>query len=260
LNRSKITVITVCLNSAQTIRETLASVASQSYDHLEHIIIDGSSRDGTIEIVRSWRRHPVRCISEPDRGIFDAMNKGLELATGDIVGMLNSDDVYYDADILKKVAEIMSDPDVDACYADLIYVAKSQPNKIVRFWKSCPFAPGLFATGWVPPHPTFFARRRLYDRFGLFDLNYSLAADYELMARFLEKFKIHAVYVPQIFVKMRQGGVSNKNLSNIIKQNLEIYKALKKNNVPFFLPKFFLMKLMTKIKQYSSKPPLERWS
>jgi hypothetical protein len=118
--------------------------------------------------------------------------------------------------------------------------------------------PGLFATGWVPPHPTFFARRRLYDRFGLFDLNYSLAADYELMARFLEKFKIHAVYVPQIFVKMRYGGASNKNLSNIIKQNLEIYKALKKNNVAFSLPKFFLAKLMTRIRQYSSKPSLKK--
>lgn len=257
MNPLRITVITVCFNSARTIRETLASVASQAYDNLEHIIIDGSSRDGTVEIVRSWDGHPVRFLSEPDRGIFDAMNKGLRLATGDVVGFLNSDDVYYDAGVLKKVAETMSDARVDACYADLIYVEKNNLDKIVRFWKSCPFTPGLFGTGWVPPHPTFFARRRIFDRFGLFDLNYSLAADYELMARFLEKSQVHAVYIPQILVKMRYGGASNKNLSNIIKQNLEIYRALKKNNISFCALKFFSAKLISRIRQYASKPSLE---
>lgn len=247
------TVITVCLNSEGTIRDTLESVASQSHDHLEHIIIDGASTDGTVPIVRSWDKHPVRLISEPDQGIFDAMNKGIQRATGDVIGILNSDDVYQGTDVLKTVADVMDDSSVDACYADLIYVEKNNLNKIVRFWKSSPFKPGLFSTGWVPPHPTFFARRRLYDQCGLFDLNYSLAADYELMARFLETCQITAVYIPQIFVRMRYGGASNKSFSNIVKQNVEIYKALKKNNIRFSWPNFFLKKLFSRIKQYSSK-------
>jgi len=250
----KITIITVCLNSAATIKDTLESVASQSYKNLEHIIVDGGSKDGTIAIIQEWEEYPIRLISDGDKGIFDAMNKGVVLVTGDVVGILNSDDVYYDQDILKKVAEEMSDPAVDACYADLVYVEKNNLRKIVRYWKSCPFDKGLFSRGWAPPHPTFFVRRRVYEKYGLFDLDYSLAADFELMVRFLEKFQVKSIYIPQIFVKMRSGGASNRSLLNIIRQNFEIYQAIKKNNQRFDFFVFVFSKLISRLRQYFSKP------
>jgi glycosyltransferase involved in cell wall biosynthesis len=249
----KISIITVCRNSAATIRETLESVASQSHRKLEHIIIDGGSTDGTLAIINEWKKYPVRLISEQDKGIYDAMNKGIRLATGDIVGILNSDDLYYDAYVLENVSAVMDDTSVEACYADLVYVGKNN-KKIVRYWKSCIFKKGLFPKGWVPPHPTFFVRRCIYEKHGLFDLNYSLAADFELMARFLERREIKSVYIPKIFVKMRFGGASNKSVINIIRQNIEIYKASKNNDVPLSLPSFLAVKIVSRIKQFFAKP------
>ena len=228
MGKIQITIVTVCYNSAATIRNTLESVASQSNKNFEHIIVDGGSTDGTVAVIREWNKHPIRLISEPDKGIYDAMNKGIRLASGDIIGILNSDDVYYDSQVLENVSQTMSDASIDSCYADLIYVDQNNLNKIIRYWKSCVFKKGLFQKGWMPPHPTFFARRLIYERYGLFDLNYSLAADFELMARLLERFQIKSVYVLKIFIKMRFGGASNKSMFNVIKQNMEIYKACKK--------------------------------
>ena len=250
----KITIVTVCLNSESTIEWALESIAAQSYKNLEHIVVDGGSKDATVTLIHGWKKHPVRLISERDKGIFDAMNKGIALATGDVVGILNSDDAYYDRDILKKVAKTMNAPSVDACYADLIYVEKNNLHKIFRYWKASPFEKGLFRKGWVPPHPTFFVHRRIYEKYGLFDLDYSLAADFELMARFLERFQIKATYIPQIFVKMCSGGVSNKSLFNIIRQNFEIYQAIKKNNLRFYFFPFVFTKLISRLRQYFSKP------
>jgi glycosyltransferase involved in cell wall biosynthesis len=250
----KISIITVCRNSAATIRETLESVASQSHRNLEHIIIDGCSTDGTLAVINEWKQYPVRLVSEPDKGIYDAMNKGVRLATGDIVGILNSDDLYYDVHVLENVSAAMGDASVDSCYADLVYVDKNNINQIVRYWKSCIFKKGLFQRGWVPPHPTFFVRRCIYEKHGLFDLNYLLAADFELMARFLERREIKSIYIPKIFVKMRFGGASNKSVINIIRQNIEIYKACKKNDVPLSLPSFLAMKTGSRIKQFFTKP------
>ena len=228
----RITIVTVCYNSVGTIRDTLESVALQSNKNFEHIIVDGGSTDGTVAVIREWKKHPISLISEPDKGIYDAMNKGIRLATGDIIGILNSSDLYYDSHVLENVSVVMSDASVDACYADLISVDQSNLNKIIRYWKSCVFKKGLFKKGWVPPHPTFFVRRLVYEKYGLFDLNYSLAADFELMARLLERFQIQSIYVPKIFIKMRFGGVTNNSAVNIIRQNIEIYKACKENNDP----------------------------
>jgi len=229
----KITIVTVCLNSESTIEWALESIAAQSYKNLEHIVVDGGSKDATVTLIHGWKKHPVRLISERDKGIFDAMNKGIALATGDVVGILNSDDAYYDRDILKKVAKTMNAPSVDACYADLIYVEKNNLHKIFRYWKASPFEKGLFRKGWVPPHAAFFVH---------------------LLARFLERFQIKATYIPQIFVKMCSGGVSNKSLFNIIRQNFEIYQAIKKNNLRFYFFPFVFTKLISRLRQYFSKP------
>lgn len=250
----KITIVTVCRNSAATIRDTLESVASQSYRNLEHIIIDGGSTDETLAIINEWKKYPVRLISKPDKGIYDAMNKGIRLATGDVIGILNSDDLYYDVHVLETVSRTMNDGTVDACYADLIYVDRNNPEKIIRYWKSCIFKKGLFLKGWAPPHPTFFVRRCIYEKYGLFDLNYCLAADFELMVRFLERPEIKSAYIPKIFVKMRFGGASNKSVINIIRQNIEIYKACKKNDVPLSPLSFLAAKTFSRIKQFFIRP------
>jgi len=250
----KISIITVCYNSAKTIEATIESVAAQSYKNVEHIIVDGGSIDGTLEVIRGWNKHAIRLISEPDFGIYDAMNKGIRLATGDIVGILNSNDVYYDGNVLEDVFKVMSDTSIDACYADLIYVAEDNINDIIRYWESCVFKKGLFKTGWAPPHPTFFVRRQLYEKYGLFDLNYPLAADFELMARLLAKHEVSSVYIPKIFIKMRLGGVTNKSVVNVIRQNIEIYKACRKNGVRLFLPFFILAKSISRVRQYYTRP------
>jgi glycosyltransferase involved in cell wall biosynthesis len=252
----KITIVTVCCNSATTIRDTLESVAAQSHKNIEHIVIDGGSTDGTLAVIREWKKHPVRLVSEPDRGIYDAMNKGIRLATGDIIGILNSDDMYYDSDVLESVSAVMSDASIDACYSDLIYVDKNNFQKIIRYWKSSVFKKGLFSKGWMPPHPTFFTRRIIYEKYGLFDLNYTLAADVELLARFLERFRIRAVYIPKIFIRMRFGGVSNNSVVNIIKQNIMIYKACKNNNIPLYPVSFFVVKIASRIRQFCARPTI----
>ena len=252
----KISIVTVSYNSVATIRDTLESVAAQSYKNVEHIIVDGGSTDGTVSAIRGWNKHAIRLIAEPDLGIYDAMNKGIRWATGDVIGILNSDDVYYDSNVLADVFNVTSDTSIDACYADLIYVAPDNINDITRYWESCVFKKGLFKTGWAPPHPTFFVRRKVYEKYGLYDLNYSLAADFELMARFLERFQVSSAYIPKIFIKMRLGGVSNKSVINIIRQNIEIYKACKKNGISLFLPFFFIAKIASRVKQYCVRPKI----
>ncbi len=196
------------------------------------------------------KKHTLRIIAEPDLGIYDAMNKGIRLATGDIIGILNSNDVYYDSNVLEEVSKTLTDTSIEACYSDLIYVAQDNINDIIRYWKSRVFRKGLFKTGWVPPHPTFFVRRNVYEKYGLYDLNYPLAADFELMARLLERFQVTSVYVPRIFVRMRRGGVTNKSMLNILRQNIEIYKACRKNNISLFLPSYLAAKIISRAKQY----------
>jgi len=245
----KTSVITASFNSGGTISDAIKSLAGQAYKDVEHIVVDGGSADGTREIVASAGLISSRFLSEADLGIYDAMNKGIRQATGDIVGTLNADDVYADSAVLSRVVEAFADPEVDVCYGDLVYVAHTDLNRQVRIWKSSPYRHGSFLTGWVPPHPTFFVRKRIYEKHGLFDLSFPLAADFELMLRYLHCLRLKSVYIPYTLVKMRLGGATNKNLENIFKQNVEIYKAGRKNNVPLGM-RYFAGKLYDRVKQH----------
>lgn len=253
----KISIITVCFNSAQTIQETLQSVASQDYPHVEYIIIDGGSRDDTLAILEASRAHIHVLISEPDKGIYDAMNKGIQLATGDVIGLLNADDLYAHSQVLSQVADAFTDEKLDACYADLIYFSTAEPEKVVRYWRSKAFVPGLFAKGWCPAHPTFFVRRRVYEQYDLFDIHFKGGNDVELMMRLLEKHRITTRYLPTVMVKMRLGGVSNNSIKGIITQNRQILLAAKKWGIVISPWSFVFHKVLSRLGQLLRKPQRE---
>lgn len=231
----KISIITATYNSAATVRDTLTSIASQQYNHIEHIIVDGLSKDGTLAVVQEFP-HVAKVISEKDSGIYDAMNKGIQLATGDVIGILNSDDFYNSQQVLNKVAAAFEDPGVDATYGDLQYVKQENIEVVIRTWRAGLFKKRNFYYGWMPPHPTFFVRRQVYEKAGLFNTNLRSAADYELMLRMLVKHNINARYIPEVLVKMRAGGMSNASLKNRIKANKEDLLAWKLNDLK---PHFF---------------------
>ena len=244
----KITIITVCYNSIDTIRDTLASIAAQTYRHFEHLVIDGASTDGTVAFLQSWGLHPFRLISEPDRGIYDAMNKGLAQATGHIIGFLNADDVYANASVLAQIAAAFSG-NAEACHADLLYVRK-KTGRIMRYWSSCEFKLGVFARAYSPAHPTFYVKREVVERLGGFDERYQIAADTEWMMRYLEKGGVKSVYVPKIWVRMRLGGKSNQSIKNIVLQNREVLHALKRHQLPFYISLFVLHKCIKRLNQW----------
>ena len=250
----KVSIITVCFNAEKTILDTLQSVSQQSYKDIEHIIIDGGSMDNTRAIVNE-KAHPrlTHFMSEPDHGIYDAMNKGIALASGDVIGTLNADDVYKDTEVLKKVVATLKEYGCDACFGDLVYVSKKNPAKIIRLWKSSPYKKGKFRKGWMPPHPTFFFMKEIYEQYGYFNTKLKIASDYEIMLRFIEKHGISTCYIPEILVKMRMGGKSNRNLFNILHSNVESYKAWKINDLPIN-PLTFILKPLSKIPQFFMKP------
>jgi glycosyltransferase involved in cell wall biosynthesis len=222
----------------------------QGHADVEHLVIDGSSKDGTLEIVRSHSNPQIHLISEPDKGIYDAMNKGLALASGEIVGFLNSDDFYADGAVLAKIANAFQDPVVEACYADLVYVTQDT-SRVVRYWKSKPFTKGDFAKGWCPAHPTFYVRRSVIERLGYFDQSYKLAADVELMMRYLERGQVRTAYIPHLLVRMRLGGATNQSWKNIVQQNKEIFAALRKNGIPFSIIWFLVNKVISRLWQFA---------
>lgn len=250
----KISVITVCFNSAATIADTLRSVDAQTWPDIEHWIVDGASRDDTLRIVEAHREPWRHVVSERDKGIYDAMNKGIKLARGDVIGFINSDDFYASTDALDKVAAAFTDPSVDACYGDLCYVKQDRPDAVVRYWRSSPFRPGLFRKGWCPPHPTLYVRRNVFERFGGFDLTYPIAADMELMARFIEVHRVNARYLPELLVMMRMGGASNEGWSSILRQNQEIWRAMKAHDMRPALFPFVAGKLLARGHQFLSRP------
>ena len=244
----KISIITASFNSAKTIRDTLESVKSQDYDDIEHLVIDGLSTDETLNIVRQFP-HVSALVSEKDKGIYDAMNKGIRLATGDVIGILNSDDMYIDENVLKQVAEIFKNQNVDACYADLQYVDERDPNKLVRHWKSGSYKKHSFLYGWMPPHPTLFLRRRVYEKVGIFNLSLKTAADYELMLRVFVRHDFKIQYLPRVIVKMRNGGASNASFRRRLYANREDRLAWKINNLkPYFFTLY--LKPIRKIFQF----------
>jgi glycosyltransferase involved in cell wall biosynthesis len=241
-------IITACYNSAVTLPQTLACLESQAGVTMEHLIIDGGSTDGSLDIVRGYS-HDFSVISEPDDGIYDAMNKGIRMAKGDVVGILNADDHYPSSDILAKVAQVFEDSAIYACYGDLVYVDNTDTKKVLRYWRAGTFTPQKFYWGWMPPHPTFFVRRSVYERFGLFNLDLGSAADYELMLRFLLKHEIKAAYIPEVLVKMRTGGISNISWRNRLRANRMDRKAWGINNLKPFLWTLWL-KPLRKIGQW----------
>ena len=229
-----ISIITASYNSAATIGDTLQSVSMQNYDNIEHIIIDGASSDNTLEIV-SYFPHVSKVISEKDNGIYDAMNKGVAQATGDVVGILNSDDVYTDRYVISKVMNEFEKKNADVVYADLQYVKFNDLQKVTRTWHSGKFSKRKFYYGWMPPHPTFFVRREVYEKIGSFNSSLRSAADYEFMLRVLLKNDFKVSYIPEVLVKMRTGGMSNATLRHRLRANREDREAWRINNItPYF--------------------------
>jgi glycosyltransferase involved in cell wall biosynthesis len=244
----KISVITATYNSAATVKDTLASIRGQDHPDIEHIIVDGRSADNTLAIVAAFP-HVQKIISEKDKGIYDAMNKGIRLATGDVIGILNSDDVYIDPSVLSNVAKAFSDPAVMTVYADLQYVYPADLDRVKRTWITGTFKKRNFYYGWMPPHPTFFVRKEVYDQAGLFNTDLHSAADYELMLRILLKHGLPAYYIPRVIVKMRAGGVSNSSLRNRLRANKEDRLAWKLNGLkPYFFTLY--LKPLRKITQF----------
>ncbi|MBY3198550.1 glycosyltransferase family 2 protein [Rhizobium laguerreae] len=246
----RISLITVCWNAERTIADTLRSIDTQTYDDFEHIVIDGGSKDSTLAIIASAPAKNRRVLSGPDGGIYEAMNKGIGLATGDIIGFLNADDIFESSDSLGTVAAALQDEAYDGCYGDLVYVSNRHIDRKIRYWKSRPFRSGSFARGWCPPHPTFYVRRSIYDQFGRFDLRYRLAADVELMMRFLEVARIRTIYIPRVLVRMRLGGATNKNVQNISRQNKEVLSALADNGLKVSTSMFWAFKIVNRLGQF----------
>ena len=244
-----VSIITVSFNSRATITDTIESIHRQSFDAIEHVIIDGGSSDGTVPLVESEIRSGDHFLTEVDDGIYDAMNKGIDLASGDIIGILNSDDFYVSNQVVERVVEVFEETGCDAVYGNIEFVDQFQKEKVIRTWKSSPYKAGSFRRGWHPPHPSFFVKRKVYERYGLFDLSLRIAADFELMLRFLERYQIKAEFLDKILVRMRYGGESTKSIKNSIIGNREVMRAFQKNYIPVS-PLLPALRLMRKLKQF----------
>ncbi len=244
----KISVITITYNSEKTLRDTIESVLGQTYKNVEYIIVDGKSKDSTCDIVRSYGDRITKFISEKDNGLYDALNKGIRLATGDVVGFMHSDDIFAAPDALKLIAEAFIHFNVDSVFGDLVYVDQEDTSKIVRFWRSGKFHYSKALAGWMPPHPTFYARRIVYEEYGGFNTTFKIAADYESILRFLVRFRISTFYIPLVLVRMRVGGESNKSLKNLIRKSREDLRAMRINGLISFVALF--SKNVSKFKQF----------
>jgi glycosyltransferase involved in cell wall biosynthesis len=243
----KISIITVCYNSAATIGATLESISAQRHVDFEHIVVDGGSTDGTLAAIEAWRGHPIRLVRGPDRGIYDAMNKGIAAATGEVIGFLNADDRHADDAALERIAAAMADPLVDACHADLVLVDAAS-RKVLRYWKGREFGRYHFAFGWLPAHPTLFVRRAMVHAVGNFDLAYRIAADSEWMIRLLRQPGLVSVHIPRILVEMDAGGASNAGPGAFLRANREVWRACQGLSIP--AAPFVLGKIARKLPQW----------
>lgn len=241
-----VSIITVCFNSVNTIRETIESVISQDYPELEYIVIDGGSSDGTIRILKEYESKITKIISEPDQGIYDAMNKGISYATGAVIGMLNSDDIYINSSAVSDLIGAMNAQNTDSVFADLVVVDQNNLSIVKRYYDSSCFSPDKFRYGWMPAHPTFFVKRSIYDAVGLFSLDYKIAADYEMLIRILWVRKCTYAYLSKPVIKMRYGGTSNSGVYQSWLLNLEIVKACRQNGIQTMMP-LLIMKLPKKL-------------
>ncbi len=250
----KISIITPTFNSKNTIEENINSILFQTHHDWEQIIIDNESSDNTVNLVKKYNNNKIRIICEKDKGIFDAINKGISNSQGEIISVLHSDDFFSDKNTLTNVINSFQTSEVDVVYGNLVYVKKSNRDKIFRYWQSNNFTKGLFYLGWSPPHPSFFVKKKIYEKFGNYRIEFGNSSDFELMFRLLEKNQVSSKYVNKILVTMRYGGASNKNISNIIKQNLTIFKILGIEKKYFDIIKLVYFKLKDRLKQFFTKP------
>lgn len=246
----RVSVITVCLNSAKTIRDTIESVVTQDYADIEYLVIDGGSTDGTLEIVRSYGTRIARVVSEPDRGMYESMNKGLKLASGDVVGFLHSDDVLATPTTISRIVRAMEQHDAECVFGDIDMVAAGDVGHVVRRWRSGPHRAGSLPRGWYPPHVTLYVRRSVLQEVGPFDEHYRIAADMDHMVRLFEVRGVRSVHLPEVLVRMRVGGASNKSLRNIWRANIETWQSLRRHGFRVG-PWFIGAKLLRKVLQLS---------
>ena len=246
----KISIITVSYNSVGTIEETIKSVISQQGVDLEYIVIDGGSTDGTLGVIDKYRDRITSVVSEADEGIYDAMNKGILMAKGHVIGLLNSDDTYSDSFVLFKVIDKFKSDKIDCCYGDIVCVNKDNTQQVTRYWKSGEFSSRLRLIGWYPPHPAFFSTKDMYDNFGRFNTGYKIAADADLMFRFIFKHKAKVEYIPEVLVRMKNGGVSDGGVGSIVRQNIEIIESIKNLEIGSSIFMFLLYKIFSRISQF----------
>tara|TARA_B100001287_G_scaffold174368_1_gene146937 strand:- start:4913 stop:5665 length:753 start_codon:yes stop_codon:yes gene_type:complete len=245
----KISIIVATFNSSSTICDCIESIITQNYSNIEIIVIDGKSNDNTIELLnRNYKNFSIKIISEPDKGIYDALNKGIILSEGDVVGFVHSDDILKSNEIIAQIADNFNNKNIDGVYGDLQYVNKKDSKIIIRNWISCDFNFNLLAKGWMPPHPTLFLKKEVYKKHGLFDLKYSISADYDFMLRVFKDTDLTFYYMPKVITLMRVGGVSNRNLKNLFVKTKEDYNVIKNNNIGNLLTLF--LKNFSKISQF----------
>ena len=242
----KISIITATFNSAVSINDAISSVENQSYNLIEHIIVDGASKDETIQLIKNIQNRVSKLISEPDKGIYDALNKGIKLATGDVIGVLHSDDEFYELDVLENVMNIFQTTTADIVYGDLVYVDKKDSNRIIRYWTNKPYKSLMLNFGWMPPHPSTFVRKEVYEKHGVYDATFKISSDYDFLLRIFKDPDLQKVYLPSILIRMRLGGASNKNLKNIFLKMKEDYFVLKRNKLCGFFTLF-----LKNIRKYS---------
>jgi len=245
----RISIITVCYNSENTIRDTIESVIGQNYTNIEYIIVDGRSTDGTLEIIQNYKQKISKIISEPDIGMYDAMNKGINIASGELIGFLHSDDLYADSTSIENIINKINIAGTSSIYGDLVYVKKNNLSMVVRKWNAGPFSQNKFKFGWMPPHPTLFIKKAVYDKYGFFNVDFGTAADYELIIRLFYKYKVSCTYLPIIITKMRSGGVSNQSFYNHLKAHINDWRTWINNDISSF-PWWVVLKPIRKVPQY----------
>lgn len=245
----KVTIITVTHNSVLFLADCIESIIAQDHHDIEHIIIDANSTDGTVELLKHYDQHIAHWISEPDKGMYDAINKGMALATGSVIGLLNSDDKLASETVISDIVNCFKTNQADAVYGDLVYVEKFNMQNIIRYWRGNSFKRFRFNYGWMPAHPTFYVRTNLIKELGGYEIHYYTAADYEFMTRYLYRFRINACYLPKLIVRMRAGGQSNKNLNIRVRANRRDYLAMKENKIPFPFA-VSILKPIIKLHQY----------
>jgi glycosyltransferase len=245
----KVSIITVTYNSGKHLQDCINSVKAQNYPDIEHIVIDGLSTDDTVNIIKANAESIAKWISEEDIGMYDAINKGMKMATGDIIGVLNSDDILASADVIECIVDCFQKNKVDTIYGDLVYVDPMDTNKVLRTWKGFSYKRFRFLLGWMPAHPTFYVRRRMVEELGGYESHYFTAADFEFMSRYLYRYRVSSLYLPKMIVKMRSGGQSNESIGRRIRANRRDYLAMKQNKIPFpFVVS--VLKPLRKVPQY----------